>query len=103
MDLVDEQDVSGLEVREDRDEVAGPLEGRARRHADLGAHLGGDDMRQARLAEPRRTGEQQVRTLLAPLLRGTENYREVLLDVGLSDELIERSRTQGAIELGVVR
>ena len=60
VDLVDEQDVALLELGEDRGQVAGPLERRARRDVQRHAHLGGGDAGQRGLAEPGRAGEQQV-------------------------------------------
>ena len=65
VDLVDEQHVAVLELGEDRGQVAGPLERRARRDVQVDAHLGGDDAGQRGLAEPGRAGEQQVVDRLA--------------------------------------
>jgi hypothetical protein len=66
MDLVDEQHVAVLErVREDGREVAGLLDRRAARHPDRHAELGGDDVRERRLAEPRRSVEEDVVERLA--------------------------------------
>ena len=53
VDLVDEQHVVRLEVGEQRREVAGALEHRARRLAQVDAELVRDDVRQRRLAEAR--------------------------------------------------
>ena len=87
VDLVDEEDVALVEVGEDGGEVAGPLDGRARRDVDAHAHLGGDDAGQRRLAQAGRPGEQQVVGGLAPPPGGLEDDREVLLQLGLADEL----------------
>ena len=43
VDLIDEQHVVLGQVREDRRQVAGPLEGRAGRDPEADAHLGRDD------------------------------------------------------------
>src|SRR5205814_2642067 len=59
MDLVDEQHVARLEIGEQRREIAGALEHRARGLAQVYAHLLGDDVRERGLAQARRT-EQQV-------------------------------------------
>ena len=53
VDLVDEEHVALAELGEHRGEVAGPLDGRARRDVHGDAHLGGDDPGQARLAQAR--------------------------------------------------
>ena len=58
MDLVDEQHIARLQIGEDRREIAGPLEHRARGLAQVDAELGGDDVRQRRLAEARRAEDQ---------------------------------------------
>ena len=60
MDLVDEQHVAVVEVREDRGEVAGAFERGAARRLQARAHLDGDDPGERRLAEPGRSGEQHV-------------------------------------------
>jgi hypothetical protein len=52
VDLVDEQHVVRFEIGQDGRQVAGPFEHRARGRAQVDAHLGGDDVRQRRLAEP---------------------------------------------------
>src|SRR5918992_1464388 len=60
MDLVDEEDIGVLEVREDGGEITGSLEDRARRLTDVGAHRARDDVGHGRLAEARRSREQEV-------------------------------------------
>ena len=53
VDLVDEQDVARLQVGQQRREVAGALDHRARGGAEADPELAGDDLRQRRLAEAR--------------------------------------------------
>ena len=60
MDLVDEEDVALLEAGQDRGDVAFPLEGGAGDRAQADAELFADDVGEARLAEARRTDQQQV-------------------------------------------
>ena len=60
VDLVDEEHVALVELGEDGGQVAGPLERRARGDVQADAHLGGDDAGQRGLAQPGRTGEEQV-------------------------------------------
>ena len=104
MDLVDEQHVVVAELGEDRGEVAGTLERRARRDVQLHVHLGGDDRRQRGLAEARGPGEEQVVDGLLAAARGLEHDAEVLLQLALADELGEASRPQTGFDgiLGVV-
>ena len=52
MNLVDEEHVARAEAGQDGGEVARPLDGGSGGRPDLGAHLGRDDVRERRLAEP---------------------------------------------------
>ena len=69
VDLVDEEHVAVLQVGEERGQVAGPDQDRARGDAQPDAHLGGHDAGQRGLAQAGRPGEQQVVDRLAPLPR----------------------------------
>ena len=60
VDLVDEQHVARDEVGQHRGEVARPLQGGPAGEPDRRAELGGDDHREAGLAQPGRPGEQHV-------------------------------------------
>ena len=70
MDLVDEQHVAGLQVREQRGEVARALEHGPGGLAQIHAELGRDDVRECGLAEPGRPEDQHVIQRLAALARG---------------------------------
>ncbi len=94
MDLVDEQDVALVEVGEHRGQVAGPLQRRPRRDPQGHAHLGGNDPGQAGLAQPRRTGQEQVVGRLAPAAGRLQQDLEVLAELGLADELLEPAGPQ---------
>ena len=94
VDLVDEQHVAVVELGDDGREVAGPLEGRARGDVDPDAHLGRDDAGQAGLAEAGRPGQQEVVGGLAPPAGRLQDDREVLLQLGLADELLEAAGPQ---------
>ena len=94
VDLVDEQHVALVEVREHRGEIAGPFDGRAGRDVQAHAELGGDDVGQRGLAQAGRSGEQEVIGRL-PSARGRlEDDRQVLSDLGLPDELGQVTRPQ---------
>ena len=99
VDLVDEEDVSRLEGRQDRRHVAFPLERRAGDAADSHAQLLPHDVGQARLAEPRRPDEQDVVERLLARPSGLQRDVELLLDPLLPDELVELPRAQRALEL----
>ena len=75
VDLVDEEDLALLEVREHRRQVAGLLEHRARRGPHRHAQFVADDVRQRRLAEPGRAVEQDVVERLAALPGGRDRRR----------------------------
>ena len=55
VDLVDEQDVARLQVGQQCGEIAAALDHRARGGTEADAHFAGDDLRERRLAEPRRS------------------------------------------------
>ena len=96
MDLVEEQHVAVAEPGEDRSEIALAVD-RGPGHARQGpARLGGDDVRERRLAEARGSEQQHVVERLAACRRRVEEHRELLADVALADELGEPPRTQGA-------
>ena len=76
---------------------AGPGDG-AEADAELLAH----DLRQRRLPEPGRAGEQHVVERLAAPLGGVERDAELLLDPLLADEVVEPARPQGALDLLVL-
>ena len=103
VDLVDEEDVAGLEAREDGGDVALPLERRAGHGTDPDAELLTEDEREARLPEPGRADEEHVVERLAPGPRRLERDAELLLDPLLADELVEPARTEAAVELFLFR
>ena len=103
MDLVDEQHVVGLEVGQQRRQITGPLEHGPGRLAQIDAHLVGDDVRQRRLAESRRTENQHVVERLVAAPRRLDEDLHLLLDAGLPDVVGQRLRPYRAIEGPVLR
>ena len=102
VDLVHEEHVALLERREDRGHVALALERGARDAPEADAELLAHDVREARLPQARRAGEEHVVERLSPPLRGLERDRELLLDALLADELLQGARAQRAVELLLV-
>jgi hypothetical protein len=102
VDLVDEEDVTLAEAREDRGHVALALERGAGCGAERDAELLADDEREARLAEPGRADQQQVVERLAARPRRLEGDRELLLDPFLADELVQRAWAERPLELVVL-
>ena len=98
MDLVDEQHVVRLEVGEQRREIAGALEHRARRLAQVDAELVRDDVRQRRLAEARRPEQQHVVERFLALPRRLDEDRQLAADLLLPDVLVEQPRAQRALD-----
>ena len=102
VDLVDEQDVALAEAGEDGGEVAGALDGGTGGGADLGAHLGRHDVRERRLAEPRRPVEEDMVDRLVTVPGGIDEDREVLLHAVLAGELVEPARAHRGLERSLV-
>ena len=98
VNLVDEEHVVAIEVGQDRGQVARPLENRSRGLAQVHAHLGGDDVRQRGLAEPRGAEQQQVVECLAAAARRGNEDLELLADLRLPDVVGEPARAQRALD-----
>src|SRR4029453_5154380 len=102
VDLVDEEHVAGLDVREQPGQVGAPLQHRAARGAELRAHLARHDARQRGLPEPGRAVEEQVVERLAPLARRGDEDREVLAQLLLADHLVEGPRAEALLEAALL-
>ncbi len=101
VDLVDEEDASGLEGGQERRDVGLALHGGPGRLHERRLHLGGDDVGQRRLAEARRPREQHViERLVAPAGRLDEDG-ELVGDLGLADEVLEARGPERAVEVVV--
>ena len=94
MDLVEEQHLPGLQVRQDRSHIALHLQRRSAGLLETYAELLGDDGRQRRLAEPRRPEKQYMVQSFATGLRSCESNRQLLLGLGLPYEFGEALRPQ---------
>ena len=101
VDLVDEQHLARLDRRQDRGDVL-LLERRPGDGAEPDAELLADDLRQGRLAEPRRPGEEDVVERLVAPLRRIERDAELLPDPLLADEVVEPAGPQRALDLLVL-
>ena len=105
MDLVDEQHIVRLQIGELGGEVASLLDHGSRCGAKAHAHLARHDLCERRLAESGRAVEQHVVERLAPRPGGGNEYLEVLANLLLADEVVERLRTQrqfGGVFLGTL-
>ena len=97
MDLVDEQDVAGLEVGQERGEVAGPRDHRTRGGAEADIEFARDDLGERGLAESGRTDEQHVIERLGPRFGGVDEDAQVLAYPVLADELVEPRRPEAGL------
>ena len=70
MDLVDEQNIPVLEIREDGGQITGAFENRAGRGLDFHTKLVSDDVRKRGLTETRRSAEQHVIERFSPAASG---------------------------------
>src|SRR5207253_2682929 len=102
VDLVDEEDVARLQLRQDGGEVLA-LDRRARDRTHADAELLLHDVGEARLAEPGRADEEDVVERVPAKARGLQSDPELLLDALLPDEVGEAARTQGGVELLLFR
>jgi hypothetical protein len=97
VNLVDEEDFALLQVREDGREVAAALDGRGAHGLERRLHLLRDDLRERRLAEPRRAEEEDVVERLAPRPGRAQEDFEVGRNLRLADVFRERARAQGGL------
>ena len=94
MDLVDEQDVSFLEIGEDPGEVARLFDLGSRGGVNLGAHRAGDNVGEGGFSEPGRTKEEGVVESLISISRRVDEHPEVRAKLVLADEFAEPPRPE---------
>ena len=82
-------------------DIALALKRRAGRLRERGVHLGGDDLCQRCLAEPRWPGQQYVVKRLAALDRGRDRDRQLLAQDLLADEVLQPAGSQRAILVAI--
>ena len=102
MDLVDEQHVAVFEIGEQRREIARLGDDRAGGGLEVDAQLARHDLRQRRLAEAGRAGEQHMVQRLAARLGRLDEDAQVLLGLGLADEFLQPLRPQMRVD-GIFR
>jgi len=99
VNLVDEQNVPGLEGRQHAHQVTGPLEHGSRGDPDLDAHLPRHSGARA-WSLPRAGGTEEERVIerLAGGRRGgVHRDLERLFDLGLTDEIVEAGGPEGGV------
>jgi hypothetical protein len=103
VDLVDEEDIAGLQVREDGNEVTLPLDRRARCDPEADPHFDGDDRRQGGLAKPRGAVEENVVERLTSSFRRLDENAQALFHALLADVFGEAARPQAPLQPYFVR
>jgi hypothetical protein len=98
MDLVDEQEVCGGEVGQDADQIRGAHQRGAARLVNLGAARAGEDARERRLAQARRSAEQNVVESFVATTGRLQRQMDIVEHPLLADELVEANRAQGDVE-----
>ena len=99
MQLVDEEHAARLQRRQERRDVPLALQRRAGGLDERDVELGGEDLRQRRLPQPGRAGQQDVVECLAACSRRLQRHRELLLELLLADEVAEALWSQRAVEV----
>ena len=99
VNLVHEEHAPRLERRQEGSDVALALERGSGGLHEGNLELGGEDLGERGLAEPRRAGKQHVIECLAARTRGLERHRELLPQGLLPHEVIHQPWAQRAIEL----
>ena len=99
MDLVDEEDVAGVEIGQQGRQVPGLLDGGAGGDPDIDPHLVGDDPRQGGLAQARGAVEQHVIQGLIPAEGRLDVDRQILLGLLLAGVVPQGLGPQGELSL----
>ncbi len=93
MNLVDKQDVSGLQVGKNRCQITRARDGGPGGCLDLRTELICDNGRERCLAEPRRAREDHMVKALAAILRRLDQNAQALLDMPLPAIVVEALRS----------
>ena len=102
MDFVDKENIVAAQVGQDSGQVAGAFDGRTGGCFNVNAYLGGNDMRQARLAEAGRPVKQDMVDRLTPTLSRGNRYLKIFLGLLLSDKVGQVPGSKTGIERGVL-
>ena len=96
MDFVDEQHVVGLQVRQDRGQVAGVVQDEPGGRADAAAHFPGDDVRDGGLAQAGRAVEDGVVQGFAAAFGRLDADPQRFFHARLAGVVLQGLRAQGA-------
>ena len=101
MDLVDEDDVAGLQAGQQAGQISRLVDDGARRGLDVDAHGLAENEGQRRLAETRRPQQKHVIQGLLALPRRLDGQHEAVGHFPLTGELLEAGRPQVVVELRI--
>ena len=101
MDLVNEQDIPGAQVGEDRRQIAGTFNRWSGGNFDVHAHLVGHQMGQGGLAQSGWAVKQHVVERFLALSGCSDQDSQIFLHLLLSDQVGERLRPQGLVHVVV--
>jgi hypothetical protein len=97
VNFIDEQHIAFLEIGEQGSQIARLGDDRARGRAKAHAQLARDDLRQRRLAEPRRAEQQHMIERLRPAPRRLDEHAQIVARRRLADEFAQGLGTQRRI------
>src|SRR5579875_360113 len=98
VNLIDKQDFAGLQRGQNRGQVAGVLNSRARSCFQTHTHLGGNDIAERCLAQARRTVEQNMIDGLAALERGLQQNIKIFFNLLLSNIFGQAARAKASLD-----
>ena len=103
MDLIDEKNITLVQIRQDCGKIALLFNGGTGGDADVDAHLCCNDVGKRGFAKAGRAVEKDViQGVVTLLCRGNINA-QILLDLFLTDVLVKRFGAQGGLNLGILR
>src|SRR3990172_2220271 len=94
MDLIDEEDVTPIEVGQNGCQISRPFDRRAGGDSEVDAHLMCQNVSQRRLAQSRWSVKQDVVERLAARLGGLNKDGQILLYSILADHFLQQARAQ---------
>ena len=103
MDLIDKEHIASAEIRQQRGQIARLFDRGTGCHAQIDAHLTGDDARKRRLAETGGAVEQHMIQRFAAAPCRLDVDREILLDLVLPDVVLKGFRAKRALQLRILR
>ena len=97
MDFVDEENIAGLEVGEDADEIGGADGGAGGNLRGGAGHFIGDDVGEGGFAEAWRAGEEDVLHGFGAFFGGFDGDADAFDEFGLADVFVEFARTEAGL------